>query len=155
MGARAPPPAAGAAGRVRPNADSRDCGRGVHRHTTGPGESASIDANRPVVSGVTVSPAEGVVKVGDVLTLSFAVDDGASDNGMLAGSSVLVNGAEVRSSLVPQGNGNYEYRYVVAGASWWWLGCVALCASLSPLSHTVAARQRAMPTGRRTRSLCT
>ena len=70
------------------------------------------------MSGVTVSPAEGFVKVGDVLTLSFAVDDGASDNGMLAGSSVLVNGAEVRSSLVPQANGNYEYRYVVAGASW-------------------------------------
>ena len=117
MGARAPP-AAGAAGRGRPNAHSRDRGRGVHRHTTGPEEWASIDANRPVVSGVTVSPAEGVVKVGDVLTLSFAVDDGASDNGMLAGSSVLVNGAEVRSSLVPQANGNYEYRYVVAGASW-------------------------------------
>ena len=116
-------------------------GNEVSAYTTSPSASASIDANTPTIQQATVSPSTGSRKVGDTVVVTLTVDDGATDTGMLAGTSVAttMNGVAA-TDFTDNGDATYSYTCVVWGRA-------RVCVSVSVCAADSAHRWT--PTGTR------
>lgn len=79
--------------------------------TTSPGATSTpaIDANRPVISGVTFSPTSGSLAIGDTLTVTVTT----GESGLTAGA-ITVNTVDVASTLTDNSDNTYSLTYIVS-----------------------------------------
>jgi hypothetical protein len=72
---------------------------------------ASIDANRPVISAVSFVPSSGILKVGDTATVTITAAN--SETGLLAGGTMTINNVDVSGTFTELGAGQYRVVYTV------------------------------------------
>ncbi len=71
---------------------------------------ASIDANSPIVANMTFVPSSGVLKIGDTATSTITAS--SSETGLTA-SIITINGVNVTASFIELGAGDYQVVYTV------------------------------------------
>ncbi|MCF7841079.1 MAG: hypothetical protein K9N22_09920, partial [Candidatus Marinimicrobia bacterium] len=81
-----------------------DAGNSTGSYTTSPaaGSSPGIDGTTPTISSISFSPASGVLKVGDALTMTIV----SSETGLSA-NTLTNNGVDVAASLNDVGDNSY------------------------------------------------
>src|SRR3989339_45020 len=72
---------------------------------------ASIDANSPIISGVSFVPSSGVLKVGDRATATISVVGG--ELGCTSGTIMKINNVDVINTFFEVGSGNYRVVYII------------------------------------------
>ena len=80
--------------------------------TADPAHRPGVDGHTPVISTVTLSPASGVLKVGDKATATIAIVGG--ETGLSAGPTLTINGVDTSATFTDIGSGNYRVVYTVS-----------------------------------------
>ncbi len=81
-------------------------------YTSVESNTASIDANPPVISALTFNPSSGVLKVGDTATATITLAN--SETGATAGLTVKINNVSVVNTFTELGGGDYRIVYTVS-----------------------------------------